>query len=971
MTALPELDKNFDRALIENKWYKIWLDHKLFHAGRKKNQSKVPYVIMMPPPNVTGVLHNGHALFVTIQDILARYWRMKGRDVLWLPGTDHAGIATQTVVERELLKKEGKTRHDLGREQFLDRVFQWKDKHGSEIIEQLKLMGASADWDRLRFTMDEQCSLAVRTAFVKLWNEGLIYRKERLVSWDPKTKTALSNEEVEHSEREGELFYFAYKVKNSDDELVVATTRPETMLGDTAVAVNPKDPRYQHLVGKELVHPFIRERKIVVVADDYVDQEFGSGAVKITPAHDPNDFKIGERHKLPFITIFTLDAKINEHGGSFQGMDRFQARRAVKEQLEALGLKRKSEIITHAVSVSQRSGVDIEPMLSRQYFVNAKPLAKKAYMAVENSEARIIPASFKKIWDHFLLNIEDWCISRQLWWGHRIPVYYHIASLKNALNQHPNKEHLNSFQALTKNEPIEKVLRFALDELDETTIRSISHAFVDEPKDSEAYVQEEDVLDTWFSSGLWPFSTLGWPHNTPDLERYYPGAVLETGFDILFFWVARMMMFGIHFMGQVPFKDIYLHAMVRDAHGRKMSKSLGNAIDPIDVIEGISLDDLVAKTKTYPVPETHLPKVLEGIKKDFPDGIPSAGADGLRLSLAMFSGQGRDVKFSVPRVLGYRAFLNKIWNATRFALMNCGDEQVLPLNKATLSVADRSILSHLNKTVEKVDNFIQEYRFSEAAESIYHFFWNEYCDRYIECAKVALKQDNKESRDSAKSVLIHLLDTSMRLFHPFCPYISEEIWQVLPSSECFKQQGFDFCAIAPYPSSDHSFFDADAESVMELIFSVSSMIKNARQASDLSASLAVPVKLFAKDEATKAILLKHQELIVHLAKTSSIDVFLRGQGQIDELCVSNTSAEVDAIIPLKGLINVEKELARLESALNKTAQQRNGLEQRLNNQSFVNNAPPEVVKTQQQELLALKEKEQQIILSIERLKAQS
>ncbi len=962
-----QLDKNFNREEIETKWYQIWLDNNLFKAGYGDNNKKSPYVIMMPPPNVTGVLHNGHALFVTLQDILARFWRMSGRDVLWLPGTDHAGIATQAVVERELMKKERKTRHDLGREQFLTRVFAWKDKHGSKIIEQLKLMGASADWDRLRFTMDEQCSHAVRTAFVKLWNEGLIYRKERLVSWDPKAKTALSNEEVDHVEREGELFHFAYKVKGSpDQEIVVATTRPETMLGDTAVAVHPKDQRYAHLIGKELIHPFISDRKMNVIVDDFVDQEFGSGAVKITPAHDPNDFKMGERHNLPFINIFTLDAKINENGGDFQGLDRFDARMQVKNKLDALGLARKRENITHAVTVSQRSGADIEPMLSRQYFVNAKPLAEKAYQAVESGDVTIIPGSFKKTWDHFLLNIEDWCISRQLWWGHRIPVYYHIASLKEAVMKHPD---LNCYEALTKQEPLEIVLRLALDELDEASIHAFSHAFLEEPIEPENYLQEDDVLDTWFSAGLWPFATLGWPEQTPDLARYYPGAVLETGFDILFFWVARMMMFGIHFMGQAPFKDIFLHAMVRDAHGRKMSKSLGNAIDPIDVIEGITLNDLIAKTKTYPVPETHLPKVIEGIKKDFPDGIPSAGADGLRLSLAMFSGQGRDVKFSIPRVLGYRAFLNKVWNATRFALMNVGEEEIKAFDEKTeLSTADRYILSALNKTIEKVDIFIKEYRFSEAAEVIYHFFWNEYCDRYIECAKVSFRHDDPSKQHATKSVLLNLLDSSMRLLHPFCPFISEEIWQVLPSTEAYKKRGINFCAIAPFPVADKALINDQAEHTIDLVFELSTMIKNGRQSSDLPASLAVPVKLYAKDAATKKILEENTELIAHLAKTSSIEVLLRGESVSDELSVINSSAYVDVVIKLAGLIDIEKETARLKSALEKIQQQKSGLEARLNNEAFVSNAPKAVVDAQRTELSALNDKEEQLRLGLLRLR---
>ncbi|MCA9508644.1 MAG: class I tRNA ligase family protein, partial [Myxococcales bacterium] len=611
----------------------------------------------------------------------------------------------------------------------------------------------------------------------------------------------------------------------------------------------------------------------------------------------------------------------------------------------------------------------IEPMLSRQYFVNAKPLAKKAYDAVENGEVNIIPGSFKKIWDHFLLNIEDWCISRQLWWGHRIPVYYHIETLKDTILCEQENSHLNCYQALKNGEPIEKVVRLALDELDEASILAFSHVFVDEPHDSHNYLQEEDVLDTWFSSGLWPFATLGWPYQTPDLARYYPGSVLETGFDILFFWVARMMMFGIHFMGKPPFKDIYLHSMVRDAHGRKMSKSLGNAIDPIDVIEGITLEALIEKVKTYPVPESHLPLVLQGIKKDFPEGIPSAGADGLRLSLAIFSGQGRDVKFSVPRVMGYRAFLNKIWNATRFALMNVNDEKLLDLseNYEKLSLADRYILSALNTVVDKVNLYIEHYRFSEAAESIYHFFWNEYCDRYIECAKVSLRHDNEEQQKLTKSILVLLLDTSMRLLHPFCPFISEEIWQVLPSTKSYKEKNINFCAVAPFPDCDAALIDDNAELTIDTIFEVSTMIKNGRQSSDLPASLAVPVKLYAKDDKIKELLLANTHLIAHLSKTSTIEVFLRGEPLPTELSVINSSALADAVIILEGLIDVKKETQRLKNTLEKTLSQITNLEARLNNESFIKKAPKSVIDTHQKELTALKDKYEQLVLGIKRL----
>ncbi len=783
------------------------------------------------------------------------------------------------------------------------------------------------------------------------------------------------------------LVYFEKSVKTSDvydtkedefpgliGEIIKLPNAPKSELNKIPLVKlekfrksDPKDARYQQLIGQEVVHPFFADRKVVIIGDDYVDESFGSGAVKITPAHDPNDFQMGERHKLPFITIFNLDATINDNGGEFAGLDRFTARSLIKKRLTELGLFRKTDNIRHAVAVSQRSGVDIEPMLSRQYFVNTKPLAKKAYEAVDSGEVRIIPASFKKIWDHFLLNIQDWCISRQLWWGHRIPIYYHIEAMKKAVVEHG---HSTSAQALREGKDIAIVLRLALDELSEEAIRGFSYAFIDPPTDPQNYIQEEDVLDTWFSSGLWPFATLGWPDESADLKRYYPGAVLETGFDILFFWVARMMMFGIHFMGVPPFKDIYLHAMVRDAHGRKMSKSLGNAIDPIDVIEGISLDDLIAKTKTYPVPESHLPKVIEGIKKDFPEGIPSAGADGLRLSLAMFSGQGRDVKFSIPRVVGYRSFLNKVWNATRFCLLNVDENEVLPQLadiKSQLSLTDRYILSCLNRTIKEVDTCIREYRFSEATDALYQFFWKEYCDQYIECAKVSFKNDSPEQQKVTKSVLIHLLDSSMRLLHPFCPFISEEIWQSLPSKARYAEQGILYCAVAPFPSADASLIDRDAEEAVGLIFEVSSMIKNARQSSDLPANLAVPVKLFARDETVASLLEKTASFIAHLAKTSSISIFLRGESPVDELSVMNASSLVDAVIPLAGLIDVEKELQRLNGTLEKLTKQRQGLESRLSNQAFVANAPAEVVATHKKELADLVAKEEQLNLGRQRL----
>ena len=624
MSAATEpLPKAYDPTEVEARWYPIWTDAGVFRAEAADTLEggREPYVIMMPPPNVTGTLHNGHALFVTLQDVLIRYHRMLGKNALWLPGVDHAGIATQAVVERELKRHQGKSRHDLGREAFVEQVWYWKEKNGSRIVEQLKVMGAAADWSRERFTLDPVCSRAVNEAFVRLWDEGLIYRGERLVNWDPATRTALSNEEVEHEDRDGELWRFAYPLADDAGEIVVATTRPETMLGDTAVAVHPEDERYTALVGKRVLHPFFPERELFVIADPEVDREFGTGAVKITPAHDPNDFEMGRRHELAFINIFDLDACVNENGGAFQGLDRYDARDRVKAELESLGLARGGEAITHAVSISERSGDAVEPLLSRQYFVRAKTLADEACAAIDElGQTRIIPAGWKSTWDYFMKNIQDWCISRQLWWGHRIPVFYDLEKMADAVRRDAERKggDTAALRALGDGSSQRDVLRLALDTIDEDLVREFSTASREDlcqGPEGDRYLQEEDVLDTWFSAGLWPFSTLGWPDDTDDLRAFYPGAVLETGFDILFFWVARMMMFGCHFMGRAPFADIFLHAMVRDSHGRKMSKSLGNAIDPLDVVQGIRLEDLLEKTKTYPVPEKNLPIGAEGVSK--------------------------------------------------------------------------------------------------------------------------------------------------------------------------------------------------------------------------------------------------------------------------------------------------------------------------------------------------------------------
>lgn len=956
------LPKVYQPNEAEERWYQQWRQAGVFKPRSDHDPSvhAASYVIMMPPPNVTGSLHMGHALTATIQDILVRYHRMQGMNTLYLPGTDHAGIATQSVVERELARHEGKTRHELGRDAFLERVWIWKEKNGSRIVEQLMTLGVSADWDRQRFTMDEQCSRAVTEAFVRMWEDGLIYRGERLVNWDPKAHTALSDEEVEHEERKGELWRFAYPFADGSGEVVVATTRPETMLGDTAVAVHPDDERYQAHIGKLLKHPFFPEREIPLIADRYVDPSFGTGAVKITPAHDPNDFEMGQRHQLPMINIFTLDARVNEQGGGYAGLDRYEARRQIKAKLEELGWARGSEELVHNISVSQRSGEVVEPMLSRQFFVQTKPLADQANAAIRSGETQIIPESWLKTWDHFMDNIRDWCISRQLWWGHRIPVYYDLDQLPEVIRKDAESkggrtealELLETAEALegeARLEAMRNALNVALNSLSDELVRQISTASTEDLTQGESntrFVQEEDVLDTWFSSGLWPFSTLGWPDETPDLARFYPGAVLETGFDILFFWVARMMMMGTYFMKKAPFADVYLHAMVRDAHGRKMSKSLGNTIDPLDVIRGVTLEELTEKTKTYPVPEKLLPKVLEGLAQEFPQGIPSSGADGLRFTLASLSGQGRDIKLSIPRVAGYRAFLNKIWNATRFGLMRTEGVEARAIGevKANLSLADRWILSRLQVATQKVNEAIQGYRFNEAADAIYQFFWSELCDWYIELAKGTLNdRAPTEIKEASASVFFYTLDQSMRLLHPFCPFQTEEIWQKLPGRSV-RWPDTAFCAQATYPAVLEEWIDAEAEDTMSKLQDALTMARNARHESGLPIQQKAPLVVLTDHRGLAQALGAFESELKRMAQVSELSVYAKGDFEVPKQAAMNSSTHVDVVILLEGLIDFAAERDRLCKEIEKLAKRQNSLERRLASPGFTDKAAPKVIE---------------------------
>ncbi|OEU77214.1 MAG: valine--tRNA ligase, partial [Desulfuromonadales bacterium C00003107] len=698
-----QLAKGYEPSEVERKWYDSWEKDGMFRANEES--AKPGYSIVIPPPNVTGVLHMGHALNNTLQDILSRWMRMRGSEVLWQPGTDHAGIATQNVVEKQLAA-EGRDRHDLGREGFVERVWQWREESGGQIINQLKRLGASCDWERERFTMDEGLSKSVREVFVTLYEEGLIYRANRLINWCPRCHTALSDLEVEHEDQKGQLWHLRYPVKGSDRMLVVATTRPETMLGDTAVAVHPEDERYADLIGKSVMLPLV-DREIPIIADDYVDKEFGSGAVKITPAHDFNDFEMGKRHDLEFINIFDESGVVNANGGSYQGLERSAARQQVLADLEAKGLLERTEEHLNAVGECYRCKTVIEPYMSLQWYVKVEPLAKEAIAAVEDGRTKIIPQQWEKTYFEWMYNIRDWCISRQIWWGHRIPAWFCAACDQITVTR------------------------------EDATV--CSHCGGSQLR------QETDVLDTWFSSALWPFSTMGWPDKTATLEKFYPTSCLVTGFDILFFWVARMMMMGLKFMDEVPFKEVYIHALVRDANGQKMSKSKGNVIDPLTVID-------------------------------------EYGTDAFRFTLAAFAAQGRDIKLSLERIAGYRNFVNKLWNASRFALMNLEDftPGAIDLNQAKLSLADQWILTRLSEVASETEQALADYKFNDAAGALYAFTWHEFCDWYIELSKEDLYGDDVARRQVAQEVLFTVLEQLLRLLHPIMPFITEEIWQVLP-----------------------------------------------------------------------------------------------------------------------------------------------------------------------------------------------
>ena len=864
-----KLSKVYESQDVEEKWYQRWLDEGLFHA--QDTSDKEPFSIVIPPPNVTGILHIGHALNNTLQDIIVRYKRMQGYNTLWMPGTDHAGIATQNVVEQELAR-EGKTRHDIGREQFIERVWEWRKKYGGVIINQLHKLGCSCDWSRERFTMDEGLSRAVREVFVRLYNDGLIYQDNYIVNWCPRCHTAISDLEVEYEEEATSLWHIRYPYAEGKGEIIVATTRPETMLGDTAVAVNPDDERYTDLIGRDVILPIVNKR-IPIIADDYVSKEFGTGAVKITPSADPNDFAMAQRHDLDVVTIMDGDAIINENGGTYQGQDCYTCRANIVEDLKAGGYLIKTEPYSHNVGRCYRCKTIVEPAVSKQWFVKVKPLARTAIAAVVKDETKIVPPMWEATYFDWMDNIRDWCISRQIWWGHRIPVWYC--------------------------DECGKVI-VAVEDPDSC------------PECGGGLRQDEDVLDTWFSSSLWPFSTMGWPDKTQALETFYPTSLLITGFDIIFFWVARMMMMGLYVMGKVPFADVYLHALVRDEGGEKMSKSKGNSVDPLEMID-------------------------------------KYGADAMRFTLAAFTAQGRDVKMSEERIKGYGHFVNKIWNTARFSLMNLEDYSggIAP-EKEEYSLCDRWIRDSLNNTVTDVRQHLEEYRFNDAAGRIYQFVWHEFCDWYLELIKPALydKRSPQEKR-VAQHTLFTVLKTALQLLHPFMPFVTEEIWQKVTEDE-------GYIMVSRFPEPDDSLEDSDACDRMELIKSIINSIRNIRGVMNISPSKKLKILISVPDSDTLSIMEMGRGYIRDIANLE--DLAIETNALEPKGSATGVVGSVKVYVFLEGVVNVAAEKKRLEKEIKKLEKDLGIVSRKLGNQDFMEKASPEIVEKEENKFSALKEK---------------
>ena len=899
------MDKVYQPHDIEKRWYQEWKSNGYFQPN---NSSQQNFCIMIPPPNVTGTLHMGHAFNNTIMDGLTRYHRMCGDNTLWQPGTDHAGIATQMVVERQL-NASGTSRTELGREKFIERVWEWKEHSGNTISTQLERLGSSVDWSRERFTMDAGLSAAVCEVFVRLYDEGLIYRGKRLVNWDPVLHTAVSDLEVIAEEENGYLWHMRYPLSDGSGHLVVATTRPETMLGDTAVAVHPDDQRYQAYIGKTVTLPLCK-REIPIVGDDYVDPEFGSGCVKITPAHDFNDYDVGKRHDLPMINIFTVDAKINENApADYRHLDRYDARKKIVHDLQQQNLLEKIDDHKLTVPRGDRSGAVVEPFLTDQWYVKIEPLAQPAMQAVEDGRIRFIPENWSNTYFEWMRNIQDWCISRQLWWGHRIPAWY---DEDNNIYVGHSEEEVRSKHDL------------------DTSI---------------ALRQDEDVLDTWFSSALWPFSTLGWPQQTAQLKSFYPTSVLVTGFDIIFFWVARMIMMGMKFMDDIPFRDIYIHGLVRDADGQKMSKSKGNVLDPIDLIDGITLEQLIQKRTQGLMQPQMAAKIEQTTRKQYPDGIPAFGTDALRFTFAALASTGRDVKFDLHRIEGYRNFCNKLWNAARFVLMNCEQGDIAGQIKfENLSTTDRWILGRQQELIDLVHRDIQNYRFDLAAKALYEFTWNEFCDWYLELIKPVLFSDDEAQKAQTRRVLLHVLETLLRLLHPVIPFITEEIWQwVAPKLNISGTT----IMLQPYPLSDNQYVDVEALHDIDWLKEFVIGVRKIRSEMDISPAKPLPVLLQHCSAQDLQRVKAHRNALNKLAKLESVTVLDSDQAPEAALALVG---EMRILIPLAGLIDKDAELQRLRKEIAKQEKNIQATSNKLSNPNFKDKAPPEVVSKVAQQL---------------------
>ncbi|WP_333878994.1 valine--tRNA ligase [Methylobacter sp.] len=921
------MEKTYAPHSIEQRWYQTW-EEKGYFAAKPEGDS---YCIMIPPPNVTGSLHMGHAFQDTIMDALTRYHRMKSYSTLWQPGTDHAGIATQMVVER-LCNAEGKTRHDLGREQFLEKVWQWKEESGGTITRQLRRMGSSLDWNRERFTMDDGMSDAVQEVFIRLYEEGLIYRGKRLVNWDPVLHTAVSDLEVLSEEENGSMWHLRYPLSNGHGHLIVATTRPETMLGDAAVAIHPNDERYKHLLG-EFVELPLTGRRIPIIADEYVDPEFGTGCVKITPAHDFNDYEVWTRHRhnsviqdLPhggLINILTVDASICADElvpVQYRGLDRFEARKRMVADLDTAGLLEK--IVDHKLMVPRgdRTNSVIEPLLTDQWYVKVAPLAEPAIAAVENGDIKFVPDNWKNTYFEWMRNIQDWCISRQIWWGHRIPAWY---------DELGNVYVGNSEQDVRAkhNLPADYALK-----------------------------QDEDVLDTWFSSALWPFSTLGWPEQTPELAKHYPTSVLVTGFDIIFFWVARMIMMGLKFQGEVPFKEVYIHGLVRDAEGQKMSKSKGNVLDPIDIIDGIELEALVAK-RISGMMQPHLAKKIEqDTRKHFPDGIQSYGTDALRFTFASLASTGRDIRFDLARTEGYRNFCNKLWNAARFVLMNTEEhDNGLSGAHCEYSQVDHWITSRLHQVTAVTSNAIENYRFDLAAQAIYEFTWNEYCDWYLELSKISLQSGDQALQRGTRKTLLTVLESILRLAHPIMPFITEEIWQRVAPLAGIAMDGAaeeHTIMLQPYPVADEKQINNNAIAETNWVMNFILGVRRIRGEMNIAPSKPLPIFLQNGSIADQQSLNNNRIYLQKLGRLNSI-TWLNPHDSTPESAIALVG-EMKILIPMAGLIDKEAELARLEKEIQKINNDLPRVEGKLNNPAFVDKAPPEVIDKEKTKLADLR-----------------